>query len=361
MIEKDITIIIGLMSGTSLDGLDIAACSFSDTPEGLKWQLLAAETVNYDPSWRKKLASLPFASAFDYALASVELGRYMGEQVKVFCAKRSLIPDYVASHGHTVFHRPDLALTTQIGDGDALAAACGLPVIFNFRTLDVALGGQGAPLVPIGDRLLFSSYDACLNLGGIANISYGKDERTAFDISPCNMLLNFLARKGGKDYDDGGLLARQGTVIPSLLNKLDSLDYYSRPLPKSLGREWFDAECLPLVENSLSGSSLHDVMRTAVEHIARQIAAVLNKNGLLTLLATGGGAKNTFLIERLQFLAPDCQVTVPSPDIVDFKEAIIFALLGYLRLCRRPNCLASVTGARQDNIGGQLSGLPPRS
>lgn len=381
MIEEKSSTIIGLMSGTSLDGVDLACCRFADCEGRLEWSLLAAETISYPDEWVGRLSTLEKASAYEYALADVQLGHYLGGLVCEFVEKHSLHVDYVASHGHTIFHQPHLGLTTQIGDGDAIAAECGLPVVFNFRRMDVALGGQGAPLVPIGDQILFADYDACLNLGGIANISYrqsgacphraieevsssfrsqvtghGSHERIAFDISPCNMALNLLAQKVGLTYDKGGEVARSGEVVEALLSRMNSLGYYAQPSPKSLGKEWFVSQFQPLLEEG--EHSVQDLLRTSVEHIAVQIAAVLNANNIRSLLVTGGGAKNGFLISRLRRLSPDCEVTVPSDDIIDYKEAIIFALLGYLRLQSKPNCLSSVTGASRNNCGGNIAGLP---
>lgn len=367
--------IIGLMSGTSLDGVDLACCQFSglskktensDYSEDSKypdftnfsWKLLAADTIPYNDAWRKRLSTLEKASAYEYALANVELGHYFGKLVSDFIKRHNLCPDYVASHGHTIFHQPPLGLTTQIGDGDSIAAECGLPVVFNFRTLDVALGGQGAPLVPIGDRILFADYDACLNLGGIANISYGSNSRIAFDICPCNMALNLLAQRFGKPYDKGGNIAKSGETVEPLLRRLNELKYYRQPAPKSLGKEWFVSDFQPIINDEYS---VQDTMRTVTDHIAMQIAAVINANSIRSMLVTGGGAKNCFLIERLRVLVPDCKIIIPSDDIIDFKEAIIFALLGHLRLNRCPNCLRSVTGAAHDNIGGNLSGLTTMS
>jgi anhydro-N-acetylmuramic acid kinase len=360
--------LLGLMSGTSLDGLDIAYCDISDT----HFELLAAETYPYDSQWTQWLSTLEHASAYEYALVNVELGHYFGKLVNRFRKEHPGKVDAIASHGHTIFHQPNLGLTTQIGDGDAIAAETGLPVVFNFRNLDVALGGQGAPLVPIGDRLLFGQYDACLNLGGIANISYEVSDATAsarnkgknlpetpfreaYDICPCNMALNHLARMAGKNYDADGLLARKGNIRKEILNQMDALDYYRQPLPKTLGKEWFVANFLPLLY--AEGVEVNDLLCTTVEHIARQVSNAIKGHGLTTMLVTGGGAKNKFLIARLQAQIPGCKITVPSDSIIDYKESIIFALLGYLRLNRRPNCLSSVTDARFDNCGGNIAGL----
>ncbi len=345
--------VIGLMSGTSLDGLDIAYCEFSET-EGLRYNLLAAETYPYPQQWVDRLSTLENASAYEYALANVELGHYFGKCVNSFREAHPGKVDLIASHGHTIFHQPHLGLTTQIADGDAIAAETGLPVAFNFRTFDVALGGQGAPLVPIGDRLLFGDYDACLNLGGFSNVSYEETGlRMAFDVSPCNMALNALARKLGLEYDKDGFLASQGALNESVLQKMNALEYYHRPAPKSLGKEWYVAHFLPLI----ASQDPQSMLRTTVEHIALQVSKVVSSQSIRTLLVTGGGAKNKFLVERIAALSPQCSVSVPEPQVVDYKEAIVFALLGYLRVKGQNNCFQSVTGASRDNCSGQLSGI----
>lgn len=347
-------LILGIMSGTSLDGLDIAYCDIHD--DG--FELLAAETYPYSDEWVRWLSTLEHATAYEYALIDVELGHYIGRMVNAFRRQHPGPVDAIASHGHTIFHQPSLGLTTQIGDGDAIAAETGLPVVYRFRNLDVALGGQGAPLVPVGDRLLFGQYDACLNLGGIANISYEAEGRgrEAYDICPCNMALNHLARLAGKPFDRNGIMARGGKPDPELLGRMDALDYYRQPLPKTLGKEWFVAHFLPLLEPA--GRQLGDLLSTAVEHIAHQIATAVKGRGLDTMLVTGGGAKNKYLIARLQAQVPGCRISIPSADIIDYKEAVIFALLGYLRLGGRPNCLSSVTGALRDSCGGNIAGNP---
>ncbi|MBP9991189.1 MAG: anhydro-N-acetylmuramic acid kinase [Bacteroidales bacterium] len=345
--------VIGLMSGTSLDGLDIAYCEFSES-EGLRYKLLAAETYPYPQQWVDRLSTLEHASAYEYALAHVELGHYFGKCVNRFRKAHPGKVDLVASHGHTIFHQPQLGLTTQIADGDAIAAETGLPVAFNFRTFDVALGGQGAPLVPIGDRLLFGDYDACLNLGGFSNISYEESGlRKAFDVSPCNMALNALARNLGMDYDRDGILASQGALNEDVLQKMNALEYYHRPAPKSLGKEWYIENFLPLI----ASQNPQSMLRTTVEHIAQQVSKVVSSQTVRTLLVTGGGAKNKFLVERIAALSPQCSVTIPDHQVVDYKEAIVFALLGYLRIKGQNNCLQSVTGASLDNCSGQLSGI----
>lgn len=348
--------IIGLMSGTSLDGLDVALVDIAEINKNIQYQLIVAETIPYSKEWKERLSTLDTASAYEYALANVQLGHYFGKCVNSFISKHNFKADIIASHGHTVFHQPDLLLTTQIADGDAIAAETHLPVVSNFRTLDVALGGQGAPLVPIGDRLLFGQYDACLNLGGIANISFEKSgERIAYDICPCNMALNLLAQKINLEYDKDGMNAKKGSINDVLFNQLNSLDYYKQNGPKSLGKEWFLEYFQPLIDGSLP---TEDYLRTCVEHIATQIAIVIKENNIKSILITGGGALNKFLIGRLeQMVQSYCKIVIPDSQLISYKEAIVFALLGYLRVTSQTNTLASVTGARVDSIGGTISGL----
>lgn len=347
--------ILGLMSGTSLDGVDLALCDIEEKG----YSILAAKTVPYPDEWRQRLSTLEAATALDYAKANVELGHYFGLIINDFIRCINIPIDAISSHGHTIFHQPQVRLTTQIGDGDAIAAETGLPVVSNFRTLDVALGGQGAPLVPIGDELFFSEFDACLNLGGIANISYRVDgKRIAYDICPCNMALNRLASHMGLPYDKDGEIARGSMFDRHLSECLNNIDYYNIAPPKSLGKEWFLSEFWPLQE--ASDDTTEELLATVTYHVAEQIARVLRQEGIGTLLVTGGGAFNRFLIECIGRLAPQVVITVPDEKIVNYKEALIFALLGYLRLTDKVNTLSSVTGARCDSIGGVLSGVVPK-
>lgn len=352
--QRDMTI-LGLMSGTSLDGIDLALCRIS----GSAYQVLAATTVPYTDHWRQRLASLEHSSALDYAKAHVELGHLYGKVINEFLSDKSVVVDAIASHGHTIFHQPHLGLTTQIGDPDAIAAATGIQVVGNFRTLDVALGGQGAPLVPIGDELLFPHYDACLNLGGIANISYRADNRrVAFDICPCNMALNRLAARLGQPYDPEGGIALRGIFNEKLNETLENIEYYSIAPPKSLGKEWFLSDFWPMVE--ASSLTAEDLLCTVTHHIAHQIAHVVLHQNIVSMLITGGGAHNAYLIELLSALLPSVDITVPDDLTINYKESIVFAFLGYLRLTSQVNTLASVTGARCDSIGGTISGILPR-
>ena len=343
--------VIGIMSGTSLDGVDLAYCVFKEG-ECWSYEIRKAETIPYPEELKHQLSKAMTLSGYELALLHNELGRYFGTQVNEFMADFTEEVELIASHGHTVFHRPDLGMTLQIGSGADIAAICGKPTVCDFRTLDVALGGQGAPLVPIGDELLFGQYDICLNLGGISNLSFRADgQRKAYDISPCNIVLNQLARQLGQEYDADGNIAQSGCIDTLLLEKLNQLEYYQQAGTKSLGREWIDHNFFPIL--TCSALSIPDQMRTVCEHIAEQIATACNSVGGKTLLITGGGAHNHFLIDliRQKFHG---QVIIPDNKTIDFKEAIIFAFLGMLRANGMTNCLASVTGARKDSCGGAV-------
>jgi len=341
---------IGLMSGTSLDGIDIAFCEFNYENHQWHFQILNAETVIYTKKWRTRLSTLESATAFDFAMTDMEYGQLLGQLCKTFIDKYRIKPDFIASHGHTIFHQPLKHLTYQIGHGSTIAAKCGLPVVCDFRTLDVALGGQGAPLVPIGDRYLFSDYDFCLNLGGFANISYEKDgRRIAFDVCPVNIVLNFLAEKNGLRYDKDGVLSRNGTLNPVLLDDLNTLDYYFQLPPKSLGKEWVVENIYSLLNSS--GLSFQNQLATFTEHIAFQINRVTNINKSNKILLTGGGTFNKYLVQKIgEYCVPE--IVIPDDLTINFKEALIFAFLGVLRWRDEVNCLKSVTGAKRDNSGG---------
>ncbi len=348
--------IIGLMSGTSLDGLDICYTQF-DLENG-KWiyKIINADSVEYDADLKEKLATAQNMSALDYALLNSDYGLYLGQKVKEFIAKYDAKPDYIASHGHTIFHQPAKHLTTQIGSGAGIAAESGIDTICDFRTVDVALGGQGAPLVPVGDRNLFAEYTYCLNLGGFSNISSEGEggKRKAYDISPVNYVLNHYTRQIGLEFDRDGEMARAGEINLTLLQKLNDLEFYSQKGPKSLGREWVEDIVIPLIDSF--GLSINDRLATFCEHNAIQISRHI-KGG--KVLLTGGGAFNKYLVERMSVNAPQCEYFVPDAQTVNFKEALIFAFLGALFVHDIPSCLSSVTGARYDNIGGALykSGL----
>jgi anhydro-N-acetylmuramic acid kinase len=341
---------IGLMSGTSLDGLDIAACEFTLEQNKWSYKICHSHTFPYPPEWHVRLSNLPQANAFSFALTNVEYGHLLGKLTKTFIEKTGFKPDLIASHGHTVFHQPGKALTVQIGAGSAIAAETGIPVICDFRSLDVALGGQGAPLVPIGDRLLFPEYDACLNLGGFANISMEHcGHRIAYDICPVNIVLNDLASRIGKSCDMYGEMARSGAIDFDLLKQLNQLEYYSGNFPKSLGREWVETELSPFLAGGVE--NLANLMRTFCEHVAIQINRSITGNQTYNILVTGGGTHNTFLMERIEDLSSNFWM-IPKIDLVDFKEALVFAFLGVLRSRKETNVLGSVTGSHKNHSGG---------
>lgn len=350
MRQKNLHIdVVGLMSGTSLDGLDLCCVHF-DYDGAWHYRIVKAESVDYPETLRHALASAQDMTAQEYARLHSDYGLYLGRQVKAFVERNGLKVDLVASHGQTIFHQPSVRFTAQIGSGAGIAAESGIDTVCDFRTTDVALGGQGAPLVPIGDAVLFGDYDYCLNMGGFSNISFAAGgRRLAYDISPVNYVLNHYAGLRGLAFDRDGALARSGHVCAELLARLNSLDFYTQSGPKSLGREWVESAVYPLIDGY--DLSVEDVLATFVEHVAVQIGGNVRAG---RVLVTGGGARNTFLLERMRAIAPQADYIVPDPLTIDFKEALIFALLGALYVADLPNCLATVTGASRDNIGGCL-------
>ena len=341
---------IGLMSGSSLDGLDLALVRFTSDEGRYTYHIVKAETLPYPPYWHDQLADAFQSKPEDLLPLDKEYGTYLGSQVKAFIEKHQVKPDFVASHGHTVFHKPDQRYTLQIGDGQALADACGLTVINDFRSEDVSKGGQGAPLVPIGDRLLFADYDICLNIGGIANLSYELNgQRIAYDVCIANQALNWLAQREGHSYDKDGLMASHGKINQTLLDALNSHAFYGQQPPKSLGREFFETYQKQLLESYPTS----DALATFVEHIAIQIAQAISYLPQGKLLITGGGALNCHLVKRIQHHTLH-QVVIPDRMTIDYKEALIFALLGLLRIEGQTNVLCSVTGAPSDSCSGKI-------
>jgi anhydro-N-acetylmuramic acid kinase len=342
--------ILGIMSGTSLDGLDLALCDFWKENQKFGYNIIKTETISYPQELQRKLGEIFESSALQFCQTEVAFSHFMAQCVNQFLEKTEKQPHYIAAHGHTVFHQPKTGLTKQIGSGAILAAKTGISTICDFRTTDVALGGQGAPLVPIGDTLLFSECEGCLNLGGIANISRGNGKKcTAYDISLCNIPLNFLAKQCGCAYDKDGELAGKGNISFELLEALNKPAYFSLSTAKSIGFELFAEYYRPLLETF--SISPEDKLRTLCEHIALQIAA--NLTGLQKVLVTGGGVKNKFLLHLIKEKT-DTQIMVPNEQLIDFKEALIFAFLGYLRVHKTTNCLSSVTGAVSDSCGGAI-------
>ena len=364
---------IGLMSGSSLDGLDIAFCQFEGavSPGGFAlsdWRLLKADTLPFSAAWVERLRLLPAANGLALIKAHVEFGHCLGDLVNRFFTQKKVRGssiDFIASHGHTIFHDPAAGFTLQIGDGAALAASTGCQVVCDFRSSDIAHGGQGAPLAPMADKVLFPGYDFYLNIGGIANITCHHDEKfVAFDITGANQVLNAIAAELGLSYDEGGKLAASGQILPTLLEQLNSLPYFSAPYPKSLSNQWVQEHLVATCRQYPAPAA--DRLRTACQHVAekladsiRQIKAAENlKKENFRMLATGGGVLNHFLMECMRQACGAVEIVMPDEDTVNYKEACLMALLGLMRLEGLPNCIASVTGARQDAIGGAVYARP---
>lgn len=337
--------VLGMMSGTSLDGLDLCAVRFEEVESKITYRILAAETLAFTSFWTDQLQKAAQQSAIDLLALHASFGRWLGEEAKRFMHRHGLSIDLVSSHGHTIFHQPNKGLSFQLGDGQHLAAAAGLEVVADFRQLDVAMGGQGAPLMPLPDKLLFPEYSRFLNLGGIANLSIQKSDATlGYDICAFNQVFNHYANKLGKPYDEGGKIAASGQVHFSLVKELDQLPYFQKEGPKSLGREEVEAWYLPLL-NSLSEQ---DALATMAQHAINQLSKVLGSAE--PILVTGGGAYNQHVLNNLRGVIAH----VPTPEVVEFKEALGFALLGWLRYHGRTGALSTVTGAEKDHLAGVL-------
>ncbi|KIC63663.1 anhydro-N-acetylmuramic acid kinase [Chryseobacterium taiwanense] len=339
---------IGLMSGTSLDGLDICFAKF-EKQNSWNFEIRKAETIPYSKTLEDQLKNSIYLSSEQLLELNSEYGFYLGKTVKNFIEKHQIENiDLIASHGHTVFHQPQKKFTLQIGDGRALKLETELPVIYDFRSQDVLMGGNGAPLVPIGDELLFSQYDACLNLGGFSNISLKiNNRRIAFDIAPVNIILNKLVQQFNKNFDENGDLARSGKINSELLFQLNSLEFYQRSYPKSLGIEWCNENIFPLFENI----EALDVLATFTEHVAQQISNVFNENHLNNVLCTGGGTFNQYLIEKISSKT-NTEIIIPKKELIEYKEALIFAFMGVLKLNNEINVLSSATGSSHDHSSG---------
>lgn len=351
------------MTGTSMDGLDLVCCQYTVEGERYNFQVEQAAHVPFDRRWRSRLSHLHTQSAETFAKTHVYFGHWLGQQIRAFVDAHGLAPDFVAVHGQTIFHQPEKTFTFQLGDGETIAAYLDWPLVSNFRNKDVALQGEGAPLIVLGEQSLFADYQLFLNLGGICNLTY---RERAFDVCPCNGVLNEVFKaafaEGDEGYDRDGLRAAEGYLDEDLLAALDDLPYYRRRPPKSLGREWADAYVMPLLRRT--PRPVEDLLHTFCVHIARQIAYATEKIGARDqgMLITGGGRHHHFLLEQIrQHLAP-LGVEVPDPeDIawVDYKEAIVFGFLGLRTLLGLPTTLARTTGARHDVVTGSIH-LPPR-
>lgn len=355
--------VIGLMSGSSMDGLDIAYCEITDNgDEPWSYRFLITECIPMPPKWKLRLEKLVLQNAVTYIKTHTFLGHYFGEEVKAFIDRHNLAGelDFIASHGQTIFHQPDNHFTSQIGDGAAIAAKTGFPVVCDFRTIDVALGGQGTPVAPIANKYFYPQHKLFLNLGGFANIAarLSEDKYVAFDVVTVNLMMNKLARKLGKEYDEDGQIASTGQVNEELLAELNASWYYGKEYPKSLSGGWVSKVMTPVINKHKI--AVEDKLRTVVELISQQVSNSLNdimkREGVTfgaddTMFLTGGGALNKYLISQIQEKVP-VKLQIPDKQTVDFKEALLVALLGVLRVSDRANCLSSVTGASRDSIGG---------
>ena len=357
--------VIGLMSGSSLDGLDIAFVHLQENGGKWSYEILYADCYEYDNTWINKLKNAIGLTALDYQLLHTEYGHYLGKQINIFIEKNNLHHQVslISSHGHTTFHLPGKLMTAQLGDGAAIAAVTQLPVVTDLRAIDVAFGGQGAPIVPVGEKLLLGDYTYFLNLGGIANISANINDRfVAFDVCAANRVLNMLAEEIGFAFDDDGKIAATGNINNELLQKLDELEYYKQPYPKSLANGFGIETVFPIIKQS--SLSIEDGMRTYAEHIVVQIKNAITSTSEnhksqtknYKLLATGGGAFNSFLITRLKDVLNEMniEIIIPEENLIKYKEALIMALMGTLRWREEYNVLASVTGAKRNSIGGAL-------
>ena len=348
--EGDSVYCIGLMSGTSLDGVDLVYVKFNDDLYN-DFDIIYADTIKYSVEWEEKLREAVDNKGRSLKSLDIEYGALLGGMINEFKEKYSIDQvDFVASHGHTVFHQPKNGITLQIGSGSEIARVTENRVICDFRTQDVLFGGQGAPLVPIGDELLFSQHKYCVNLGGFANVSYKKsDERIAFDVCPVNIIMNYYVKRLGFDYDDKGVMASEGVINKELLGELNALEFYKKEYPKSLGLEWVQENVFPLIDKY--EANIPNILRTIVEHSAQQIAEVLR--GESSVLFTGGGVYNSFLMKRMSSYTK-VEYSLASEELIEFKEALIFAFLGLLRLKGEVNCLSSVTGASRDHSSGVI-------
>ena len=345
--------VIGVMSGTSLDGVDLAHIHFTIQDGIWKFEIQETETVSYSSEWFNKLKNAVQFSDDELIQLNKDYTKLLSEIIKTFISKNKIENlDAVCSHGHTILHQPQNGFTLQIGNLPAIAQLINQKVVCDFRVQDVKLGGQGAPLVPIGDQILFSEYDYCLNLGGFSNVSFVENNtRIAFDISPVNTVLNFYANQLNLDYDDKGVISKSGNLNKILFEELNALSFYSKSYPKSLGFEFVKETVLPLIEKN--ATSIQDKMHTFTVHVGFQIANALSKkNG--KLLVTGGGAYNDFLIGEIQKHLPKMQVIIPDKKMLEYKEALIFALLGVLKLRGEINVLSSVTGAVRNHSSGVI-------
>ena len=343
--------VIGVMSGTSLDGVDIVYVKFT-LNESWRFKIINSKTYKYADSTVDMLSDISKKNLEEIKEIDVVYSNKLAKIINEFIEEFSINKiDFVSSHGHTAIHDPSNLITYQIGNLSTLSTEINQKVICDFRVQDVKLGGEGAPLVPVGEKYLFHEYDSFINLGGFANISNHKGESLiAYDICPVNIVLNNLSKKIGKDFDDKGSIASSGKLIINLYEELEKLEYYQLDPPKSLGIEWVDEYIFPLI-NKYFDYPIEDLLNTLSNHIANQISN--NLKNLDKVLVSGGGAYNDYLIDLIRSKT-DSEIIIPSKNIIEFKEALIFAFLGVLRYLNINNCYSSVTGATKDHCSGKI-------
>ena len=349
--------VIGLMSGTSLDGLDLAYCNIWEKENAWNFELKQTKSISYEPQMKTRLKNAIHLGAEELLILNNEYGTWLGQKASDFIDQYDLKVDFISSHGHTTHHQPVKGLTYQIGSGQHIAISSKCKVVCDFRTYDVALNGQGAPLVPIGDQLFFNQYDFCLNLGGISNISFDSNgKRIAFDIGLANMILNYITNKIDLSFDDNGQLARKGSINQQMFAELNALEYYKQAYPKSTGYEWFLEKVVPIIEKT--EDSIENLLHTSVHHVCEQIANQVKQHhgkDKNSIFVTGGGALNGFLMETLQNkLSGLANIIESEKELIEYKEALVFALMGVLRVEYKTNVLSSVTGAKFDSSSGVI-------
>lgn len=353
--------VIGLMSGSSHDGLDICYNHITFI-SGKKWEytIEISETIPYPPELKNKLKEAPKLSVPEFLRLDRAFAGFCADKVNEFIKKHDLEHKvfFIASHGHTVWHEPEAHVSSQIGDGATIAARTGYTTISDLRNMDIALGGQGAPVVPVADRLLFSDYDFCLNLGGIANLTINSENPVAFDICPANQLLDFFAQKQGNEFDAYGKIAEQGHCNEATLNAINSHVFYQQKAPKSLSNSFSETELIPLLEKESEPNALNTGVRHIAFQIARSLAPYCKESKEYKMLITGGGAFNSYLLQQIQqelgALNLPVNCVVPDEQIVKYKEALAMSLIGVLRWREEENVFASVTGASRNSIGGAV-------
>jgi anhydro-N-acetylmuramic acid kinase len=350
--------IVGVMSGSSLDGLDIALCTFDKEGDQLIWTLSHGQTIAFSAALEHRLATATAMTGLDLMQLDGDFGKYIGEQVKKWAGEHQVNADFIASHGHTIFHHPELGFTTQIGSGAHIAFITGTDTITDFRSGDVAAGGQGAPFAPVADTKLFPGYNAYLNLGGIANINIlsSDGQQKAWDIGPCNQALNFLANKVGKAFDQNGEIASNGNIKNEIVSQLADMFPFEDGRPKGLSNAFIKSSWIQYLEKS--NENINDLMASSAEAIATLILSHISPlaSQQTNVLVTGGGAHNSFLINTLKRKASEISIhfTLPSKEIIDYKECALMGYLGFLTATGRPYDIKDITGASKETIGGAL-------